>query len=422
MKRNKPFLRIIILVALTLITFSGGCSGELSSAPATVAPAETLVATPTATPVQTPEPTPTPTATASPTAAPTNTPTPQNPIDRLISSMSDRELIGQMVMIGFSGQSDMDKDSISLMQQYDVGNVILFGWNTNTFAQTKKLTENIRKHNATQIPLTIGIDIEGGSVTRFKGQWKPFISSAKKLGQANDPKRVFEQYKRIGAQLKDIGVNIDLAPVMDIAPHPSATFLGNRMFGSDPKKVAPLIQEAVKGLHAGGIASMGKHFPGHGNTAVDSHQTLPVLNAKLSDMKKYELVPFQAAIDEGLDAMLVAHLSYPNVDKSHITSVSSTVITSILRDEMGFNGVVFSDDMRMLAIRDRYSVGEAAVLHILAGGDVVLIGMHYKLQSEVCDSLYKAVQDGRLTRARLEESVRRILTMKQKYNEGFAVS
>jgi beta-N-acetylhexosaminidase len=335
--------------------------------------------------------------------------------------MSDRELIGQMVMIGFSGQSDMDKDAISLMQQYDIGNVILFGWNTRTFAQTEKLTEKIRSHNATDIPLMIGIDIEGGSVTRFKGQWKPFISSAKKLGQANDTERVFEQYKRIGEQLREIGINIDLAPVMDIAPHPSATFLGNRMFGSDPDKVAPLIGEAVKGLHAGGIASMGKHFPGHGNTAADSHNTLPVLGATLEEMETYELVPFQAAIDDGLDAMLVAHLSYPNVDSS-ITSVSPAIITDLLRDRMGFEGVVFSDDMRMKGIRNEYSVGEAAVLHILAGGDVVLIGMHDSLQSEVLESLYQAVQDGRLTRERLEESVRRILKMKQKYNEGFAVS
>jgi beta-N-acetylhexosaminidase len=379
-------------------------------------------ATPVVTPPPTPSPAPTPEPTPVPTPEPTPEPTPSDPIDRIIASMSDRELIGQMVMIGFSGQSDMDKDAISLMQQYDVGNVILFGWNTRTFAQTKKLTENIRSHNATDIPLTIGIDIEGGSVTRFKGQWKPFISSAKKLGEVNDPERVFEQYERIGAQLKEIGINIDLAPVMDIAPHPSATFLGNRMFGSDPNRVAPLIGEAVKGLNAGGIASMGKHFPGHGNTAADSHHTLPVLDATLDEMETYELVPFQAAIDNGLDAMLVAHLSYPHVDAENITSISPTVITGLLRDTMGFEGVVFSDDMRMRGIRNEYSVGEAAVLHILAGGDVVLIGMHYSLQSEVFESLYQAVQDGRLTRERLEESVRRILKMKQKYNEGFAVS
>jgi len=178
----------------------------------------------------------------------------------------------------------------------------------------------------------------------------------------------------------------------------------------------------VKGLQAGGIAAMGKHFPGHGNTAADSHHTLPVLKATLEEMETYELVPFQAAIDVGLDAMLVAHLSYPNVDPDYITSISPTIITDLLRNTMGFDGVVFSDDMRMRGIRNKYSVGEAAVLHILAGGDVVLIGMHKSLQTEVLDSLYQAVQDGRLTRERLEESVRRILRMKQKYNEGFAVS
>jgi beta-N-acetylhexosaminidase len=403
-----------------MMTAAAGCAGE-TSAPAPVTPAPVSTPEPTAAP--TPEPTPE--STPQPTIAPTPVPTPeepQDPIERLIASMSDRELIGQMVMIGFSGQSDMDDDTISLMQEYDVGNVILFGWNTNTFAQTKKLTERIRSHNATDIPLTIGIDIEGGSVTRFKGQWKPFISSAKKLGEANDPERVFEQYKRIGEKLREIGVNIDLAPVMDIAPHPSATFLGNRLFGSDPDRVAPLIREAVKGLHAGGCAAMGKHFPGHGNTAADSHHTLPVLDATRDEMEAYELVPFQAGVDEGLDAMLVAHLSYPHVDADYITSVSPTVITGILRDEMGFDGVVFSDDMRMKGIRDRYPVGEAAVMHILAGGDVVLIGMHYKLQSAVLDGLYQAVQDGRLTRGRLEESVRRIFRMKQAYNEGFAAA
>lgn len=399
--------KMVISFILCLMVI-GGCSNGA------VTPVVTHLPSPTATAVPTPEPTP---AAPVPTPEPTPEPTPVDPIDQVIAQLSDRELIGQMVMIGFSGSRDMDDDSIALMEKYSIGNVILFGWNTQTFSQTKDLTDKIKSHNATDIPLTIGIDIEGGSVTRFKGQWKPFISSAKKLGEANDPQRVFDQYKRIGEQLKEIGINIDLAPVMDIAPHPSSTFLGNRIFGSDAEKVAALIREAVKGLHAGGIAAMGKHFPGHGNTSSDSHHTLPVLDATLDEMRGYELVPFQAAIDQGLDAMLVAHLSYPNVDSEFITSVSPTVMTSLLREEMGFNGVIFSDDLRMRGIRDRYSVGEGAVLHILAGGDVVLIGMHDSLQTEVLDTLYQAVQDGRITRARLEESVRRILKMKQQYND-----
>lgn len=366
-----------------------------------------------------PETAPTAATVPSPTQAPTPIPTTEpepDPIDLLISRMSDRELIGQMVMIGFTGTQDMDSDSIELMQDYFIGNVILFGWNTDTFSQTKELTDKINAYNASDIPLLIGIDVEGGNVVRFKGQWEPFISSAQELGRAGDPPRVYEQYNQIGQQLKEIGININFAPVLDIARDPSSTFLGDRMFGSDPENVSVLIREAIKGLHDSGIASLGKHFPGHGDTASDSHKTLPVINATLEEMESYSLVPFQAAIDEGVDALLVAHLSYPNVDSQYITSVSPAVITEILREEMGFEGVVFSDDMRMQGLREQYSVGEGAVLHILAGGDVVLIGKYYDLQEEVLQSLYLAVQEGRITRERLEQSVRRILEMKLKYN------
>ncbi|MHB1314025.1 MAG: glycoside hydrolase family 3 protein [Christensenellales bacterium] len=370
--------------------------------------------TKTASPVHTP-PSAKPAQSSAP--PPTVAPTPADPIKARIAKMSDRELIGQMVMIGFTGASDMDSKSIQLLQDYAIGNVILFGWNTDTFSQTKHLTDKINAYNSSGIPLNISIDIEGGSVTRFTGQWKPFISSAQKLGQVNDPERVYQQYKRIGEQLREIGINVNMAPVLDIARDPSSTFLGSRMFGSDPDKVSALVRQAVKGLHDGGVASMGKHFPGHGDTASDSHNTLPIIDATLQEMRQYSLIPFGAAVEEGVDAMLVAHLSYPHVDSKYITSVSPTVITKILREELGFDGVVFSDDLRMQGLRSKYSVGEGAVLHILAGGDVVLIGKYYNLQSEVLESLYKAVQDGRITRARLEQSVYRILKMKLAYND-----
>lgn len=329
--------------------------------------------------------------------------------------MSDKELIGQMVITGFDGTSDMDANSIKLMQEYSVGGILLFGWNTVTFSQTKELLQNVNSHNPSSIPLLIGIDLEGGSVTRFKGQWKPSLYSAQRLGEKNDAALVYDEYKRIGDQLKSIGINIDFAPVLDIAHDPAATFLGKRMFGSDPGKVAALIPQAVKGLHDAGVASLGKHFPGHGDTAVDSHESLPVLDATLDEMRSYSLVPFQAAVNEGIDAMLIAHLSYPNVDGSHITSLSPTVITDILRVEMGFNGVVCSDDLRMQGLRSQCSVGEGAVQHILAGGDVVLIGRYYDLQKQVLDSLLAALQNGTLTRGRIEQSVRRILELKAKY-------
>ncbi len=399
MLRMKNLLRMAAIVTAVLALAS--CA---SPPPVAVTTGGEPVSTPTAasTPVPTPSPTPVP------------TPTP-DPIREKIAQMSDEELIGQMVMIGFTGTSDMDEDSIALMEKYAIGNVLLFGWNTETFAQTDKLIDAMNSHNPSDIPLLVGIDLEGGEVVRFIGQWNPPLLSAQTLGSRNDAQLTHDEYQRIGEQLKDIGIDIDFAPVLDIAPDPSATFLGTRMFGGDPDIVGPLVQQAVAGLHDSGVASLGKHFPGHGDTADDSHQTLPVINYTMDEMESYSLVPFQAAIDAGVDAMLVAHLSYPNVDNQYITSVSPTVITGLLRQQMGFDGVVFSDDMRMQGLRSRYSVGEGAVLHILAGGDVVLIGKYPDLQKQVLDALIAAVKDGTISRERLEESVYRILSMKAEY-------
>jgi beta-N-acetylhexosaminidase len=369
-----------------------------------------------------PTPSPTPTPTAPPTPSPTQAPTPSSsptpaadPIGALISQMSDKQLIGQMVIIGFEGTQDMDANSISLMQEYSVGGVLLFGWNTDTFEQTAGLIANVNSHNPSSVPLLVGIDLEGGSVTRFIGQWKPALYSAQRLGNKNDPALVYDQYRRIGDQLKSIGININFAPVLDISHDPAASFLGKRMFGSDPNAVAALVPQAVSGLQDAGLASLGKHFPGHGDTAMDSHETLPVINSTLEEMQSFSLVPFQAAINEGIDAMLVAHLSYPNVDAGYITSLSPTVITSLLREQMDFNGVVCSDDLRMQGLRSQSSVGDGAVQHILAGGDMVLIGRYYNLQKQALDSLLAALENGTLTRQRLEQSVRRILELKAKY-------
>jgi beta-N-acetylhexosaminidase len=401
----KKGLKSLCILLIVLTMASCGLAQNVSPPAASQTP----------TPVSTPSPTPVPTPTPSPTPDPTPT---SDPIKTLIAGMSDRELIGQMVMIGFTGTEDMDEESLALMREYSVGNVLLFGWNTDTFDQTQKLIEKVNGHNPSAIPLMVGIDLEGGDVIRFGGtQWDPPLLSAQALGERNDPQLVYDQYKRIGERLKAIGININFAPVLDIAPNPAGTFLGqkNRMFGSDPDIVSPLVSEAVKGLHAGGVASLGKHFPGHGDTPDDSHETLPVISYTLDEMEDYSLVPFQAAIDSGLDAMLVAHLDYPNIDGQYITSVSPAVITTLLREQMGFGGVVFSDDMRMQGLREHYSVGRGAVLHILAGGDVVLIGKYADLQKQVLDSLYQAVQDGTVPRARLEESVYRILTLKMAY-------
>lgn len=397
--RRNAIKKIAALILIIVTIFMFGCSGH-----------EIIdVVVPTASPSPSPVP--------SPTQMPTPPPTPvPDPLEEYISGLSIEQLIGQLIMIGFDGMSDIDSSSKKMLTEYYAGNVILFGRNTETFAQTSALIAKINRLNPSpEIPYIITIDIEGGSVTRFKGQWKPFISSAQTLGKANDPERVYKQYTQIGKTLTGIGFNMNLAPVADIARNPSASFLGNRLFGSNPDRVAPLIAKAVEGLHNGGIGSVAKHFPGHGDTAVDSHHAKPVIETSMEEMLDYALVPFQSAVDAGVDCMLVGHILLPELDSGRIASVSPTIITGLLREQMGFDGLVMSDDLRMAALASDYSAGEGAVLFIEAGGDIILIGRYFEKQSDIARSLKAAVDEGRLTRERISESVKRIFEYKLKY-------
>ncbi len=350
-----------------------------------------------------------------PIAAPSPTAVFADALMQTVQKLSDRELIGQMVMIGFEGTEAPSEDLIRLMRDYKVGNVILFGWNLISFAQTKELTAKITAYNPLpSFPMLISTDAEGGSVYRLP--FRPITKSAYQLGKAGDALAVYAQYKSIGEQLLSCGITVNLAPVLDIAKSLDGKFLAakQRMFGTDAESVSMLITSAVRGLHDAGVLSFGKHFPGHGNTATDSHLELPVIETTLTDWRSYDSKPFAAAINQGIDGMLVGHLSYPLIDQGNIASLSPILISDLLRRELGFTGIVMSDDMRMQALSDTVKIDEAAVRFIEAGGDFVLIGRYTTKQIATLDGLYNALQSGRLTRARLEQSVYRILIAKQK--------
>jgi len=390
---------VVLAMILAICLLTAGCASAPAAAPAEPSPP---AAAPSPTPVPTPEPTPIPT--------PEPTPEPDR-IQLIIDGMTDKELIGQMVMCGFSGTSSPSSEFFTLMEEYHLGNVILFGQNTNkSFSGTQNLIEKINEKNPSEIPLSFSIDVEGGSVLRFS--WKPYINSAKKLGEKNDTEYTYEQYKRIGEKLLEIGVTVNLAPVLDIAERPSGTFLGKRMFGSDLDVTVPQAQAAIQGLRDAGCISVGKHYPGHGNTATDSHHSLPVIHASYEEWAAYDLEMFRAAVESGIDGMLVGHISYPEIDPDHLATVSEIFITDILRGELGFEGMIMSDDMRMQAIAGTIGIGEGSVQFIEAGGDMVLIGKGIERQQTVFNALYEALESGRLSRDRLEESVYRILVMK----------
>ena len=320
-------------------------------------------------------------------------------------------------MFGFSGTKEISADFKKILQQYHIGNVILYGQNMargnsdGGFSQCRKLTDSIRKANGSEIPLLISTDVEGGSVTRFR--WKTTLSSAQTLGKKNSTDKAREQFRYIAEGLNRAGINTNLAPCLDVAKDPGATFLGKRIISSDETIVARIGEACIEGLHDGGCLSFVKHFPGHGATTADSHASTPVVNKSLDSLYGYELIPFAEAL-HAADGVLVAHISYPKIDETHIASQSEIFITEILRGELDFQGIVMSDDFRMEGLRKQTSVKKGAVQFILAGGDLILCGANHSYQRQILEGLYEAVENGTISEQRLNESVYRILTAKMR--------
>ena len=208
---------------------------------------------------------------------------------------------------------------------------------------------------------------------------------------------------------------MDFAPVLDILSNPKNTVIGDRAFGTDPLSVAEHGIQMMKGIRDEGVIAVVKHFPGHGDTEVDSHYGLPAVTHGMERLEGFELVPFRKALDEDADAVMVAHIVVGSLDPDLPASLSGPVITGLLRDKMGFDGVVITDDMTMGAIMENFDIGDAAVQSILAGSDIILVCHGYDKQKAAMDALKKAVGTGTVDEARIDRSVARILRLKDKY-------
>ncbi len=412
-----------LLICLLLLLM--GCGGTGTDGTIAYVPTETLrPGLVTAAPLFTATPTPTPEPTATPEPTPTPTPTPVPMEARLrdyVAGMSDREKIGQLVMFGFSGTKSVSSEFAKIMADYAVGNVILYGQNIarddkdGGFDRCAQLTRDIRAHSATNVPLLVSIDVEGGTVTRFR--WRNRIAGAEALGSGNDAEAARLQFQRIATALYDVGVNTDLGPVLDVAKDPSKTFLGKRIISRDAETAARIGCAGVAGLQEGGCLSVVKHFPGHGATAADSHDVTPVVKKNLEELRAYEFVPFERAVAAGADGVMMAHILYPEIDPDHIASQSAVFMTDVLRGEMGFEGVILADDFRMNGLRSKAPLGQAAVRFIQAGGDIILCGANHEYQRAILKGLADAVADGTISQARLDESVVRVLTAKMKVSD-----
>lgn len=366
---------------------------------------------------------PTPTPTAAPTQTPTPTPEPTplpDTADELlrvyISDMTTEEKIGQMVLFGFTGTNAPSGTFAKILEQYQVGNIIYYGANIVSddsdggFNRASRLTEACRARMATEIAPLVAIDVEGGSVVRFR--WGDWPASARTLGRSGDEQAAETQFANIGRRLISSGINLNLAPVLDVSENPMRTFLQTRIISADARIAADIGAAIVRGLHDVGCLSTAKHFPGHGGTTADSHDTTPVVNRTRQEMLEYDLVPFIRAVDGGVDAILVAHILYPALDETDIASMSQPVITGLLREQLGFTGIVISDDFRMAGLTSRYDVSKAAVQFVLAGGDMIMCGAQHDKQEAIMRGLLSAAEDGTLSQTRINESVFRILKKK----------
>ena len=338
----------------------------------------------------------------------------ESEIDTMIAEMTIEEKVGQLIMVGFDGTQASDTIEAYIRERF-VGGVVLFSRNIETPQQTAELTNELQRlagATARQIPLFIGIDQEGGWVIRLK-EAATVLPGNMALG-ATDSTELAERAGEVTAlELAAVGVNLNFAPVMDVNNNPDNPVIDRRSFGGSPELVSRLGVPYIRGLQRNGVLATAKHFPGHGDTTVDSHFDLPTVNHDRERIHALELQPFRAAIDADVAAIMTAHIVYPTFDPDRPATLSPTILTDLLRKQLGFDGLLITDDMEMKAIDDRYRSGEAAVMAVEAGADIVMVLWTPAKQLEVFDALLSAVKSGRISEARLDQSVKRILKSKE---------
>lgn len=322
--------------------------------------------------------------------------------------------VSGLVMIGFDGTTAAQAP-VELIKK--LAGAILFSRNVQTVAQLRDLTRDLQAaaRESGFPPLIIAMDQEGGTVTRLPA-WGTTIPSAMALGAAGDPALTESMYRLTGIELAALGVTLDLAPVADVNNNPANPVIGTRSFGENPLAVGRHVASAVHGLHAAGVGASAKHFPGHGDTDVDSHLELPTAMHDPARLRAVELEPFRAAVQAGVDAILTAHIALPNADPSGVpATVSRSVLTGILRGELEFSGVICTDCMEMKAVADRFDCGEAAVMAVDAGADLVLYSSSAESALEAIAALERAVADGRLDAEQVERSLERVTALRAVY-------
>ena len=337
-------------------------------------------------------------------------------IAELVAQLSLRQKAAQVLMLGFpeGALSTPDSTLNQLLDQAPPGGVILYGRNVGSSAQVGELTEQLQQaaRETGAAALLVAVDQEGGPIRRIE-EGVPAVPSARTLGEEADPSYAGDLAARQARALLDLGINSNLAPVADVVSDP-ASFLYERTYSADAREVSEYVAAVVGAQEEAGLISVVKHFPGHGAAPGDTHEGLARSGASLEELREIHLVPFSAAIAVGVTAVMVAHIEVAALseDESVPASRSPAVIQGLLRDELGFQGVVITDDLEMGAVGD---AAEAAVQSLVAGADMLILGHSPEVQVAALQSIETAVREGRLASNRLDEAVGRIYQLKRDY-------
>lgn len=340
----------------------------------------------------------------------------------ILSRLTTEQKIGQLFCVSFSG-AELTDEVKEFLKEYSIGNVILFSKNIDNAAQTAKLCSDLQKEITanTGAAAFIGTDQEGGTVVRVTdgAVHYPGAMAVAAAGSADNARLVGEN---TGEELKALGINIDFAPDADVNSNPDNPVIGVRSYGDSPDAVGELAAAFAEGMISSGEVCTAKHYPGHGDTATDSHYGLPTSDKSLDELTRSELVPFQRLIDAGVPAIMAAHIMYPQIDSDNPASMSKILLTDILRNKLGFDGMIVTDGLRMGAITDNFGTPEACVAAVNAGADMLLTGSggesedaSFDAQIECVEKVREAVKAGEISRETLDGAVLRILKCKADY-------
>lgn len=335
---------------------------------------------------------------------------------KLISKMSLEEKIGQMFQIGFTG-TQITTEVEEMIKNYHLGSIIYFRRNIESLPQLSELSDELQKLSVNQgpgLPLIISIDQEGGIVNRIVGA--THFPGNMILGATRNTELAKNIGQLIAKQLKALGINMDLAPVLDINNNPLNSIIGVRSFGDDPVLVSSLGIAFIEGMQKEGVIACGKHFPGHGDTAADSHLEIPVIAHSEKHLKKVEIYPFKQAIKAGVDSIMVNHIYYSALESQEgiPATLSSNILNNLLRKELGYKGLIVTDCMEMKAISNSFGTVDGCVMSIKAGSDIVIVSHTLEKQKAAIKAVIQEVKKGKISEERINQSVLRVLSLKKK--------